>query len=223
QGGYSAFRQGRLDRIMEAGMAEGKKFNLDDMKAIQANNQMMDAELIMPHIMQAVQRASAADAWPGIQQFLADPRVLQAAGYFQGWDFSTPTGLTEGYDPFDNAFALTPPTQAEIDASIAASIYAVWRSNGIRNTIDATLAGIDNAIGMTVLSENRPGNSYSVSAFKHLLDAFPENQGYGKSGINFFTNPQAPTREDARDYIILASLKQSLDQMAGDDYAAAFD
>jgi penicillin amidase len=222
QGGYSAFRQGRLDRIMEAGMAEGKKFNLQDMKELQANNQMMDAELIMPHIMNAVQRASANDAWPGIQQFLADPRVQQAAGYFQNWDFSTPTGLAEGYDPFDNPMALTPPTQAEIDASIAASIYAVWRSNGIRNTIDATLAGIDDAIGMTVLTENRPGNKYSINAFKHLLDAFPENQGYGASGINFFTNPQAPTREDARDYIILASLKQSLDQMAGDDYAAAF-
>lgn len=222
QGGYSAFRQGRLDRIMEAGIAEGKKFNLQDMKEIQANNQMMDAELIMPHIMNAVQRASANDAWPGIQQFLADPRVQQAAGYFQNWDFSTPTGLAEGYDPFDNPMALTPPTQAEIDASIAASIYAVWRSNGIRNTIDATLAGIDDAIGMTVLTENRPGNKYSINAFKHLLDAFPENQGYGASGINFFTNPQAPTREDARDYIILASLKQSLDQMAGDDYAAAF-
>jgi penicillin amidase len=222
QGGYSAFRQGRLDRIMEAGMAEGKKFNMQDMKELQANNQMMDAELIMPHIMNAVQRASAADAWPGIQQFLADPRVVQAAGYFQNWDFSTPTGLAEGYDPFDNAFALNPPSQDEVNASIAASIYAVWRSNGIRNTIDATLSGYDDAIGMTVLTENRPGNYYSLSAFKHLLDAFPENQGYGASGINFFTNPQAPTREDARDYIILASLKQSLDQMAGDDYAAAF-
>ena len=57
---------------------------------------------------------------------------------------------------------------------------------------------------------------------KHLLDSFDTNQGYGASGINFFTNPQAPTREDARDFVILASLSQALVEMAGFEFEQAF-
>jgi penicillin amidase len=72
------------------------------------------------------------------------------------------------------------------------------------------------------MTARRPGSKFSINALQHFFDAFEENQGYGASGINFFTNPQAPSREDARDYLILASLKQALDKMAGDDFAAAF-
>lgn len=222
QGGYSSYRMGRLDRLMQAGMSDRDTLSIDDMKAFQANNQLLDAELIMPHIMNAVSRASASGAWPGLAQFLGDPRVVEAAGYFSTWDFSTPTGLAEGYDPFENPFALSPPSQSEINHSIASSIYNVWRSMAIQNTIDATLAGIDAAIGQNVMTARRPGSKFSINALQHFFDAFEENQGYGASGINFFTNPQAPSREDARDYLILASLKQALDKMAGDDFAAAF-
>ncbi len=222
QGGYSSFRQGRLDRLIQEDISGRNVVNLFDMKSYQANNQLLDAELIMPHIMNAVSRASAGNAWPGIQQFLGDPRVLEAAGYFAEWDFSTPTGVTEGYDPFDRAFELSAPDQTEINHSVAASIYAVWRSMAVQNTIDITLSGIDAAIGQNVMSANKPGSKFSINAFKHMLDSFESNQGYGASGINFFTNPQAPTREDARDYVILASLKQALDNMAGEDFAAAF-
>lgn len=222
QGGYSSFRMGRIDRLIQDNLSAGKLFTSTDMKVYQANHQLLDAELMMPHIMNAVSRASASDAWPGIAQFLGDPRVVEAAGYFAAWDFSTPTGLAEGYDPFENPFALSEPSHDEVDNSIAASIYNVWRSMAIQNTVDATLAGIDAAIGSDVMSANRPGSKFSLNALKHLLDTFDTNQGIGASGINFFTNPQAPSRNDARDYIILASLKQALDNMAGDDFAAAF-
>jgi len=221
QGGYSAYRQGRLDRLIQEDLERGT-VNATDMKIYQANNQLLDAELIMPHIMNAVNRASASDAWPGIAQFLGDPRVVAAAGYFGQWDFSTPTGLTEGYDPFENPFALSAPSADEINHSVAASIYSVWRSLAIQNTIDATLAGIDAAIGQDVMTANRPGSRFSINAFQNFLDTFETNQGYGVSGINFFTNPAAPSREDARDFLILASLQQALDKMAGDDFAAAF-
>ncbi|MFC3193279.1 penicillin acylase family protein [Marinicella sediminis] len=221
QGGYSAYRQGRLDRLIQEDLDRGT-VNATDMKRYQANNQLLDAELIMPHIMNAVNRASASDAWPGIAQFLGDPRVVEAAGYFTQWNFSTPTGLAEGYDPFEDPFALSTPSQDEVNHSIAASIYSVWRSLAIQNTIDATLAGIDSAIGQNVMSANRPGSRFSINAFQHFLDAFETNQGYGASGINFFTNPSAPSREDARDFLILASLQQALNHMAGDDFASAF-
>ncbi len=222
QGGYSAYRMGRLDRLFDDALANNRLLNTTDMKAYQANNQLLDAELMMPHVMEAVSRASASDAWPGIAQFLADPRVVEAYGHFSNWDFSTPTGLAEGYDPFENPFFLSPPTDAEVSYSIAASVYSVWRSMMIQNTIDATLAGIDAATGLDVMTANRPGSKFSINAVQHFLDSFATNQGIGASGINFFTNPAAPTREDARDFVILASLKQALDKMAGDDFAAAF-
>lgn len=222
QGGFSSYRMGRIDRLLREKLDNGDTFTAADMKEYQANHQLLDAELIMPHIMNAVARASASDAWPGLQQFLADPRLVEAAEYFSQWDFSTPTGLAEGYDPFDNPFALTAPSTDEINNSVAASIYSVWRSKAIQNTIDATLLGIDAAIGQNVMYANKPGSKFSINALQHFLDSFETNQGYGASGINFFTNPQAPTREDARDYLILASLSQALTEMAGEEFEAAF-
>ena len=222
QGGFSSYRMGRIDRLIQANMAAGNTFTTQDMKVYQSNHQLLDAELIMPHVMNAVARASAGDAWPGIAQFLADPRVVEAAGYLAAWDFSTPTGIAEGYDPFENPFALSAPTENEINNSVAASIYSVWRAKAINNTVDATLAGVDAAIGQDVMTANRPGSKFSLNALQNFLDTFATNQGYGASGINFFTNSAAPTREDARDFVILASLKQALDSMAGDDFAQAF-
>ncbi len=222
QGGYSTYRMGRIDRLIKAKIANDGKVSVNDMKAWQANNQLLDAELIMPHIMTAFNNAAANDAWPGIAQFLADPRITATLEKFIIWDYSTPTGVAEGYDPFENPFALSAPTENEINQSVAATIYSVWRSMIVKNTIDATIKGYDAAIGQDVLAPNLPGSKHAINGLKHLLDSFPQNHGIGASGINFFTNPQAPTPEDARDYVILASLKQALDLLASDEFTPAF-
>ncbi|MCF6288044.1 MAG: penicillin acylase family protein [Proteobacteria bacterium] len=221
QGGYAAYRMGRIDRLMTDAIAAGK-VDTTDMQAWQANHQSMDAELIMPHIVTAFNNAANDDAWPGIQQFLADPRVIATMEKFAMWDFSMPTGVAEGYDYGDNPFALDEPSEMEINYSVAATIYSTWRSMAIQNTIDATIHGYDTAIGQAVLAPQLPGSKHAFNGFKHLLDEFDSMQGYGASGVNFFTNPQAPTREDARDFIILASLKQALDLLASDEFAPAF-
>ncbi|WP_154223218.1 penicillin acylase family protein [Marinicella rhabdoformis] len=222
QGAYSSYRMGRIDRLIKDKIDANKKISHADMKAFQANHQLQDAMLIMPHIMNAVSRASASDAWPGIAQFLANPKVQESVALFADWDFSTPTGITEGYDPNDNPFDLRDPDDNEVKNSVAATIYSVWRSMAVQNTIDATIDGIDAAIGAEVLGPQRPGSTLAFNAFKNLLDQFETMQGYGASGVNFFTNPAAPTPADARDYILLASLQQALDKLAGDDFAAAF-
>jgi len=222
QGGYSSYRMGRIDRLLTDALADGGKVNSTDMKVYQANAQSMDAELIMPHILNAFNNAASDGAWPGIQQFLADPRATATLEKFASWDYSMPTGLAEGYDPFENPFALSQPSDAEINYSVAATIYATWRSMAIRNTIDATIGGVDAAIGQDVLTPQLPGSKFGFNAFKNLLDNFDTAQGVGASGINFFTNPEAPTPEDARDFIILASLKQALDLLASDEFAPAF-
>jgi penicillin amidase len=222
QGGYSSYRMGRIDRLIKTSLTGDNTVDAIDSKIWQANNQLLDAELIMPHILAAFNNAAADGAWPGIAQFLADPRATATLDKFLSWDYSTPTGIQEGYDPFENPFALSVPSDTEINNSVAASIYTTWRSMAVRNTIDATINGVDAAIGQTVLGPQLPGSKFAFNGFKNLLDSFPDNQGVGESGINFFTNPAAPTPEDARDFIILASLKQALDLLASDEFAPAF-
>ncbi len=218
---YSSYRMGRADRLVQAAAAAGN-VTADQVKTQQSNNQMLDAELVAPHLLNAFDNATASDAWPGIAQFAADPRVQQAIALISEWDYSTPTGVTAGYDAGDDPFNLPVPDQNEINHSVAATIWAMWRSMVVQNTIDATMKGIDAAIGQNLLAPQLPGGRVAYNDLKHLLDNWQAQKGVGASGINFFTNPQAPTPEDARDYVLLASLKQALDKLASDDFAAAF-
>ncbi len=218
---YSAYRMGRVDRMVKSAVASGN-VTADQVKIQQANHQLLDAELVSPHLLAAFDNATATGAWPGIAQFATDPRIQQAIGLIAEWDFSTPTGVTAGYDAGDDPFNLPVPNQQEIDRSVAATIWAMWRSQVVQNTIDATIKGVDAAIGQNVLAPQLPGGRQAYNDLKHLLDNWDAQKGVGASGINFFTNPQAPTPEDARDYVLLASLKQALDKLAGDEFAPAF-
>jgi len=212
---YSSYRMGRIDRLMQDAVAQGP-ISLSQFKAFQANNQMLDAELVIPFILDAFSNASAADAWPQLAGLAATPGLDQVMSLFADWDFSTPTGIPEGYDPGDNPFALADPSQTEIDYSVAAAVFSVWRGQMIQNSIDATLG----AVG---LGENLPNSLLGYNALVNLLASFEQNQGIGASGLNFFTNPDAPTAADARDLVILASLRSALDLMASDEFAPAFD
>ena len=55
------------------------------------------------------------------------------------WDFSTPTGIPEGYDASDVDGARSTPSNHEINASVAATIYSLWRSRVIALIVDAPL------------------------------------------------------------------------------------
>jgi penicillin amidase len=215
--GYSSDRMGRIDRELEQ-LVERGNVTLDDMAVLQSNNQLLDAEILTPFIVEAFANATAEGAWPGIAQFALDPRVVEAATRLSAWDFSTPTGIPEGYDPFDDAANLPEPDAAEIDASVAASIFAAWRGQIIRNSVDATLS----AIG---LGDFLPGSQEAIRAVTYLLTDFEQNQGVGASGIPFFNVPgdnQPPTPADARDFVVLASLLGALDLLASDEFAPAF-
>ncbi len=211
---YSAYRMGRVDRVMQDMVSKGD-VDFDKMQALQANHQLLDAELMTPHILTAFDRAGKEDAWPGLQQFLADPRLVEAVERLALWDFSTPTGIREGYDPGDDPYNLPEPSEAEIRASVAATVFAVWRSRMLANTIDAVFE----AMG---LSQYRPLGRLAYNALKHHLDSFEQNRGVGLSGIPFFNVPGAPTPADARDFIILYSLQQGLAMLASDAFSAAF-
>jgi len=219
---YVSLRMGRIQREVERMIASGEPITIDKVKALQANNQLLDAEIVVPYLLEAFENALAEDAWPGIAQFLLDPRIPEAMGRLAAWDFSTPTGIAEGFDPGDNPFALTEPGPDEVANSVAATIYSAFRGQAIRNTIDATLG----AIG---LGDNLPTGREANRAFMNLLQSFEQRQGVGASGIPFFNVPEieglpAPSSAaDRRDFILLASLQAALDRLASDEFAPAFD
>ncbi|MCB1560440.1 MAG: penicillin acylase family protein [Xanthomonadales bacterium] len=209
--GYSAYRMGRIDRELQALIDRGN-ITVTDMMALQANNQLMDAELVTPHLVAAFDNAPACAA-------ATDSRVAEAIDYLRDWDFSTPTGIVEGWDP--GLPAGTPPSQAEIDASVAATLFAVWRGQVVRSTVDATLAQVG-------LSGYTPGSRDAWNAFKHMLDVFPAQQGHGASGLDFFSAglpadvASDATADERRDCVLLGSLVTSLDLLSGDNFALAF-
>jgi hypothetical protein len=58
-GGASAYRMGRIDRKIQGLIDAGGNITSNDMKALQANNQLMDAELVLPHLSAAFRAAAA--------------------------------------------------------------------------------------------------------------------------------------------------------------------
>jgi penicillin amidase len=211
--GYDAYRMGRIDRLLAAMVSSGHKLTMADIESVQLNTQPVDAELVLPYLLGAYQHAGTGGAWGPLAQFAADPAVAAAIARLGAWDLSTPTGLAQGFDAGRAPGA--PPTQAQLDDSVAATIFFLWRSNAIKNVVDATLTqyGLGNYL---------PDDDIAYRSLKFLLDAFPVLGGHGASGINFFTVPGAPDPASARDYVLLKSLRDALTQLSGDGFAAAF-
>lgn len=212
---YADLRMGRIDRELQDLVARGN-VSIDDMKALQANNQLLDAELLLPFLLQAFENASAADAWPGLAALAADERVSEAMGRLAAWDFSSPTGLSGGFDPGGDPTGNSVPSADQIANSVATTIYSVWRGEVIANTIDATLSavGLGNAL---------PSSTLAWRALVNQLRAFPLTQGQAASGLSYFNAPGAPTPADARDAVLLSSLQGALERLAGEPFANAFE
>src|SRR6056297_1344612 len=125
--GYASLRMGRIDREIQDLIAREAPITPTDIKILQSNNQLLDAELMMPFLLEAFENATAEGAWPGLAQFAADPGIQEAIGRLADWDFSTPTGIQQGFDPGDNPVLPPAPTDAEIANSVAATIYSTFR------------------------------------------------------------------------------------------------
>jgi penicillin amidase len=211
---YQSLRAGRIAEVLAARLASGHRLSVADMQALQADVVLFDAEFFVPHILAAFDNAIAAGADPALAALAADPRVAEAAGRLAAWDFTTPTGLAAGYDAADTPAAadLEPPPD-RIAASIAATIYAAWRTRFTANVIDGTLAPYGLA---------GPDGQQALGALRHLLDTFDTAHGVGTSGLDFFAVPGVADPEARRDVVLLRSLAQALDLLASDAFAAAF-
>lgn len=214
--GYErGYRIGRIERLLEAELRRDGKFSVEDFKRIQANNQLLDAEVLTPHIVRAFANAQRPGAPAALAALAADSRVARAVARLRTWDFSTPTGIPEGWDPGDDPAALPAPSTQEVASSVAATIYSVWRGQVVKRVIDGTLAGLG-------LGDFVPDGDVALADLRHLLETFPSRRGRGASGVNFFNVSGAGSPEEARDRILLGSLADALDLLASDAFAPAF-
>lgn len=214
-GGASAFRMGRIDRELQRLIASGQKITVADMQKLQANTQLLDAELLMPYLLDAYAHATAGGAWSQLAALAAKPNVAEAIARLRAWDFSHPTGIQAGYDAGDNPAALPAPSQAQIDASVAATIWSAWRSNAVRSTIDTTLRGVG-------LGSYLPGGRDAYAGFQFLLQNYGVLGGKGASGLTFFRAAGSPDAASTRDYVLLKALSDGLDMLASDEFKPAF-
>ena len=208
-------RARRIADLIDAESRAGRRISADTLQRIQADAQLMDAAVFVPAITGALTRADTPSAHPALQQLAASARLREAVGRLATWDFSAPTGILEGYDASDVDGVRRAPSSAEVDKSVAATIYSVWRNQIIENVIVDTLS----ARGLPVLA-NR---GEPVVALRNLFDRFAARQGVGASGLDFFARPGIADAATRRDLVVLESLAETLDLLAGDAFAAAFD
>jgi penicillin amidase len=210
--GYDGIRGGRITQLLRARLAHGK-VSVADMQRIQADTGLLDAQVFVPYVVRALKDAKASSD-PTLATLGKDPAVQQAVGRLAAWDFTTPTGIPQGYDAADVNGHLGTPSRHEIADSAAATIYALWRGQFLHNTIDAFL---------DPLQLPRPQNDErSLTALQHLLLTFNQTGGVGASGVDFFQVPGVASAADRRDVLLLRSVRGALDEAAGPSFAAAF-
>ena len=208
----TGFRAGRIQQLLAEKLALGP-LTRADVEEMQADTVLPDAQWFVPHVIAALARAQGGGVDPVLAALGADPGVIEAVDRLGKWDFTTPTGVDEGYDASDVDGVTSPPTQAEIDASVAATLYALWRGRFLESTIDATLL----QFALPVDSPSR-----ELAGLRKLLEEWASTQGVGASGLDFFVVPGVASADDERDILILAAVRAALDLLAGPAFDAAF-
>jgi penicillin G amidase len=192
------------------------KVSFQDMQRMQANVQMFDAEVFTPYIIRAFAAGRRAGAPAELAALARDPAVREAVVRLLNWDFSAPTGISEGYDAAEVDGVRRRPSDNEVFNSVAATIYTVWRREMVDNTISATLQ----RVGLQGVVK---GSEQLLVSLRFLLDNFSTNRGVGGSGLDFFEIPGVnASPEVRRDAIILRSLKEGLNILASEAFADAF-
>jgi penicillin amidase len=211
--GYAdGLRAGRITRLIEDHRG---KISFKDMKRFQSNTQQLDAELMTPFLFKAFTNASSPGAPTEVADLASDPDIIEAVGRLAKWDFSTPTGIPEGYDAKDrNGFRKPRVSKREAKASVAATIYNMWRGQAIRSIVDNRL--IDLGLGMHL-----PSSREALKALFNFLSQVPYT-GVGASGVDFIPEPASLSAEERRDLALLQALRGALYRLASPEFAPAF-
>ena len=209
--GYAGgFRAGTITgRVRDYVDTQGE-LSKADLQSIQADVSLLDAKFFVPYILAAFDNAGQPGKPAELAALANDPEIAEAIGRLAGWDYTTPTGIQAGYDAGDpvvgNWTQLPAPDQDEIDTSVAATIYSVWRGQAVRRFVDWPLAGLPT-----------PGSAQAMTSMQHLLRT---NGGTGI--IDFFDVPGIADPLDQRDYKLLEALRAALDLLAGPEFADAY-
>ena len=204
--GYDGLRAGRITEALTAQLRRGK-VDAADMARIQADTVLLDAEFFAPRIGAALVRGAVSQV-PELRSLARDPKVVEAVARLTLWDRSTPTGIPEGYDAADPAGRPVAPSAREQAASVAATLYAVWRSRFIASTVDAVA---------TRLEAPPVDGQRALTALKRALSGAPS-----ASGVDFFAAPGVTDPKDRQALAMLRAVRAGLDRLAGPDYASAF-
>ncbi len=167
----------------------------------------------MPFLLRAFDRARSWRAPAELAALAGDPRIAEAVGRLRRWDYSTPTGIPEGYDASDGGsqHGRRKPF-GEARASVSATLYNLWRAKAIKRVIDAKLS----SLGLGV------GAGDALKALHHLLAERPFD-GMGASGVDFFAEPASlGSAADRRDFALLSALGDALTALASPEFAPAF-
>ncbi len=214
QGYASGFRAGRIKQRIESALAEDGSLSFEDMQSIQADVGLRDAQFFVPLLLEAIADGQKTGADAALATLAAEARIQEAAKRMTAWrdyDYTTPTGIREGYDASDKNGERGVPSNEEIANSVATSIYSVWRSSFVQNSIDATLSSMG-------LLDFAPGSSPSMTALQNLL----RNGGVSASGVDFFAAGGTADPKLNAQIVVLQSLADSLDRLAGAEFAPAF-
>lgn len=210
--GYVGFRAGRITELIRDRIDEGSPISFSDMQQMQSDVGLIDAEVLVPHILHAWDQAQSTST-PDLAALAEDAELAEAASRLAAWDHTTPTGILQGYDGSDADGTLQAPSSQEVASSVAAAIYAVWRARIVDNTIDRTLLG---------LGLNPPDGFQAMSALRRLFDRYETDHGIGASGVDFFDAAGVTDPDDQRDVIVLRSLREALDELASPAFGPAF-
>ena len=217
QGGFGfdlGVRAGRIEQLFAPFLANDQKLGTEDLQRFQSDVVLLDAQYFTPFIKAALDNARRAGAPAALAAFAADAGVVEAVGRLANWDRSTPTGIVEGYDASDQNGVLSQPSQTEINNSVAATLYSVFRNQ----LINQVLFGPLTRRGLPVPT----GRDVPIVAVKNLFDNFPTRGGVGVSGVNFFDVPGVAAAADRRDILILRAVSDTLTLLAGPNFADAF-
>jgi hypothetical protein len=209
-------RAGRLTQLVRAKLDAAQPMTVVDMKTFQGDTRLRQAELLVPFLVAAWDAAQQPGATPELAAFALDPAVAEAAGRLAAWDFSTPTGIPEGYDASDaDGVRSADVPEVEVEASVAATLYHAFRLPLIENTLGAALAATGADLPFV------PHEGFHSAALVHHLSQQPFT-GIGESGLDLFPGPQGLSAAERRDVALLQSLRDGLDRLASNEFADAF-
>ncbi|MEM6454791.1 MAG: penicillin acylase family protein [Acidobacteriota bacterium] len=231
------YRLGRLEAAIDD-LRDAGPLSADIFAELQGDSVLRDAQALVPYLIAAFDNAQES-ALPSLMAFASDGEIAEAITRLRIWDFGTPTGIAVGYDPGDDITewdddGIGPePTIAEMNDSVAATLYAVWRGQILRGVVDGALERLDDASGgLFGLAGFTPAGDLALVALRNVLDRFDAQEGLGASGVPFIVVPgrdvpasgggPVATAAEARDEALLSALRAALDRLAGPDFADAF-